>query len=153
MAAGRGIGMTLAGAAVAAGVGVAVALRNGAGTGGGPGADRDPAGWKSVTVLAGEDAIRQGGRWPAPLAAFADRLEIRLQPASRDRGTEVHARFRRDAAADPEALRAALRNAKALIETGLVQQADPAPHGRRKRTPFGLAQDAVESGSKGMGLL
>ncbi|MGN6744234.1 MAG: hypothetical protein ACTHJL_13210 [Amnibacterium sp.] len=153
MASGRAIGATLAGVVVAAGAGVALALRNGPGTGSGPGADRDPAGWKSVTVLADEEDVRPGGRWPEPLAALQDRLEIRLRRASRDRGTEVHARFRRDVAADPGALRAALRDAKALVETGLVQRADPAPHGRRKPTPFGLAQDAVESRSKGMGLL
>lgn len=141
--------MSVAATGVAAIVALRVARR--ARSGDGPG--RDPDGWKAVTVLADAESVRPGGRWPEPLAALEDRLEIALRPASRDRGTELHARFRPGEQADPEALRVALRDTKSLIEAGLVQRADPAPHGARKPTPFGIAQDAIESRSKGMGLL
>jgi hypothetical protein len=153
MATKRAIGMSVAAAGVAAGVTVRVARRTRPDTRGGPGAGRDPDGWKAVTVLADAESLRPGGRFPEPLAALEDRLEMALRPASRDRGTELHARFRPGEHADPDALRAALRDTKSLIETGVVQQADPVPHGRRKPTPFGIVQDAIESRSKGMGLL
>jgi hypothetical protein len=149
----RATGMAVAAAGVAAVVAMGVARRTRPGTGDGPGAGRDPDGWKAVTVLADAESLRPGGRYPQPLAALEDRLEIALRPASRDRGTELHARFRPGEHPDPEALRAALRDTKSLVETGIVQQADPVPHGTRKPTPFGLAQDAIESRSKGMGLL
>jgi hypothetical protein len=147
----RATGMAVAAAGVAAVVAMGVARRTG--TGDGPGAGRDPDGWKAVTVLADAESLRPGGRYPQPLAALEDRLEIALRPASRDRGTELHARFRPGEHRDPEALRAALRDTKSLVEAGIVQRADPAPHGTRKPTPFGIGQDAVESRSKGMGLL
>ena len=147
------IGASVAGAAVVAGVAVGVARAVRSDGPDGPGSDRDPGGWKSVTVLAEPEALRPDGAYPEPLEALAARLEIVLKPASRERGTELHARFRPGEDADPQALRAALRDAKALIETGIVQHADPVPHGRRKPTPFGLAQDEVESHAKGSGLL
>lgn len=153
MATKRTIGMSVGAAGVAAVVAIRVARRTRPGTGDGPGAGRDPDGWKAVTVLADVESLRPGGRYPEPLAALEDRLEIALRPASRDRGTELHARFRPGEQADPEALRVALRDTKSLVEAGLVQRADPAPHGARKPTPFGIAQDAIESRSKGMGLL
>lgn len=153
MATKRAMGMSVAAAGVAAVVAMRVARRTRSATGGGPGAGRDPDGWKSITVLADAESIRPGGRFPESLAALEPRLEIAVRPASRDRGTELHARFRPGEHADPEALRAALRDTKSLVETGIVQQADPVPHGTRKPTPFGLAQDAIESRSKGMGLL
>jgi len=151
MGSGRRIGVPLAVAGVAAGA--AIGLRARRGTGDGPGADRSPEGWKSVTVLVDEAAIRPGGVYPRPLQDLEDRLEIRLKPASRDRGTELHARFRPGTDSDPQALRAALRDAKSILETGIVQQADPVPHGDRKHTPFGAVQDQVESKAKGSGLL
>ena len=153
MATKRALGMSVAAAGLAAVVALRVARRTPPGTGGGPGAGRDPDGWKAVTVLADAESLRPGGRYPEPLAALEDRLEITLRPASRDRGTELHARFRPGEKPDPEALRAALRDTKSLIEAELVQRADPAPHGTRKPTPWGIAQDAIESRSKGMGLL
>ncbi len=153
MATKRTMGMSVAAAGAAAVVAVRVARRGRPGTGHGPGAGRDPDGWKAVTVLADAEALRPGGRYPEPLAALADRLEIALRPAGRDRGTEVHARFRPGEHPDPEALRVALRDTKSLVETGIVQRADPVPHGVRKPTPFGIGQDAIESRSKGMGLL
>jgi hypothetical protein len=154
MAAKRTIGVSVAAAGVAAaGVAVGVVRRTRQDTGDGPRAGRDPDGWKAVTVLADAEAMRPDGRFPHPLAALEDRLEISLRPASRERGTELHARFRPGEAPDPEALRVALRDTKSLLETGLVQQADPVPHGPRKPTPFGIVQDAIESRSKGAGLL
>jgi hypothetical protein len=114
---------------------------------------RSPEGWKSVTVLADAATVAPGGAYPAPLAALADRLEIRLRPASQDRGTEVHARALRGADVDPQTLRAALRDAKSLVEAGVVQASAPRPHGHRPGTPFGAAIDTADAHAKGTGLL
>ncbi|TNM67070.1 hypothetical protein FHN55_11070 [Streptomyces sp. NP160] len=86
-------------------------------------------------------------RLPAPLAELGDRIEVRIQPASQDRGTELAARLQgasrgsrldrlggKDAEAD---LRQALRESKQLLEVGEVLAVDPTPHGQRKSTPGG----------------
>jgi len=111
--------------------------------GGGP---RGPSGWMAVTVLRQPSEV-DVHRLPAPLADLGDRVEVRIQPASRDRGTELSARLRgpppgsrldrlggEDAEAD---LRRALREAKQLLEVGEVLAVDPTPHGHRTRTPGG----------------
>jgi hypothetical protein len=70
----------------------------------------------------------------------------------------VHARVREGADTgaddDPEkALRAALRDAKQIFETGEVLQATPRPHGQRPRTLLGGAVDEAEDKAKGEGVL
>lgn len=120
---------------------------------------RHPEGWKAVTVLGDAAAFEQGG-YPEPLQRIAEVIELRLQPAPGDKGFEVHARVRdaADSAAlggdDPEqVLRAALRDAKQIFETGEVLRAVPRPHGERPTTLFGAAVDKAEDDAKGGGVL
>ncbi|OMQ15860.1 hypothetical protein A7K94_0206580, partial [Modestobacter sp. VKM Ac-2676] len=47
--------------------------------------------WRAVTVLTDVDTLRT--TTPPPLAAFGDRLEIRVTPAPSDKGAELAARF------------------------------------------------------------
>ncbi|MCJ1674524.1 MULTISPECIES: hypothetical protein [unclassified Rathayibacter] len=116
-----------------------------------------PEGWKAVTVL-GEARDFESGGYPEPLARLAESLEIRIDPAPGDKGFEVHARVREGADAgvgdDPgKALRAALRDAKQIFETGEVLRATPRPHGERPRTLLGGAVDEAEDEAKGEGVL
>jgi hypothetical protein len=50
-------------------------------------------------------------------------------------------------------LRAALREAKQLIEVGEVLRVDPVPHGRRKATPTGALVDVATRRSNEEGVL
>lgn len=116
-----------------------------------------PEGWKAVTVLGDAEAFRSGG-YPEPLRRLADSLEVRIEPAPGDKGFEVHARLRADAdpgsGDDPgKVLRAALRDAKQVFETGEVLRGTPRPHGERPRTLLGGAVDAAEDDAKGEGVL
>ncbi len=105
------------------------------------------SGWLAVTVLREPSEIDTASL-PAPLAEYGDRIEVRVRPASDDKGTELAARLRdrpssgsaahRLSGKDPQAdLRSALRRAKQLIEVGEVLAVDPAPHGKRSATPAG----------------
>ncbi|GLK17287.1 hypothetical protein [Herbiconiux flava] len=123
------------------------------------GDSRHPEGWKAVTVLGDPSAFEQGA-YPEPLQRLAEGLEVRVQPAPGDKGFEVHARVKDDADKalfgddEPDqALRAALRDAKQLIETGEVLRAVPRPHGKRPTTLFGVAVDKAEDEAKGGGVL
>jgi len=120
--------------------------------------------WKSVTVLAPPERMTIEGVYPGPLALLGDAIEVRLVDAPKGQGTELHARVVKNAAAvqkvrslsgrSPEdALRSALRDAKALIETGQVMHVDPRPHGIRPATPAGAAIDAADTSMKGKGIL
>lgn len=121
---------------------------------------RHPDGWKAVTVLGDSEAFTAGG-YPEPLRRIADAVEVRIVQAPTDKGFEVHARVRDGADArkvldddDPaERLRAALRDAKQLFETGEVLRATPRPHGRRPRTLLGGVVDKAEDEAKGEGVL
>jgi hypothetical protein len=121
---------------------------------------RHPEGWKAVTVV-GDAAGFTAGGYPAPLQRLADVLEIRLDPAPGGKGFEVHARIREGADTkallgdeDPDqVLRAALRDAKQVFETGEVLLAKPRPHGHRPTTLLGGAVDKAEDEAKGEGVL
>jgi hypothetical protein len=121
---------------------------------------RHPEGWKAVTILGNVEAFSQNG-YPEPLQRIAEVLEIRLDSAPGDKGFEVHARLRDGADAttvigddDPDrALRAALRDAKQLFETGEILHATPRPHGHRPSTPSGAVVDNAEKNAKGEGVL
>ncbi|MEF2979311.1 hypothetical protein [Subtercola sp. YIM 133946] len=120
---------------------------------------RHPEGWKAVTIL-GDDAAFTSGGYPDPLQRIAELLVIRVDKAPGDKGFEVHARLRADAdtstltADDPQrAVRAALRDAKQLFETGENLRATPRPHGHRPTTLFGAAVDKAEDEAKGEGVL
>jgi hypothetical protein len=92
--------------------------------------------WRAVTVLTDPERLRNAV--PAPLAALGDRVEVRVTPAPGDRGAELAARFTGTPTENAIGeLRAALREAKQLVEVGEVLRVDPAPHGHRPPTPQG----------------
>ncbi|WP_222194434.1 hypothetical protein [Modestobacter italicus] len=98
--------------------------------------------WRAVTVLTDPDQLRTAT--PAPLAAFGDRLEVRVSQAPGDRGAELAARFRGPVTEEEIGeLRSALREAKQLVEVGEVLRNEPQPHGHRKQTPQGKVLDGV----------
>ncbi|WP_156155267.1 hypothetical protein [Curtobacterium flaccumfaciens] len=143
-----------AAAMVTAAVGIVVSRRRR----GAPGPARkvlaEPrSGWHAVTVNRGRDAVLPGGRVPAPLTAFGQDVEVEARPAPGDRGTELRARFRGGAPDARGRLRAALREAKQLIEVGEVLRVDPVPHGRRKTTPTDALVDVATRRSNEEGVL
>ncbi|WP_369132997.1 hypothetical protein [Modestobacter sp. I12A-02662] len=108
--------------------------------------------WRAVTVLTEPARLQEA--LPAPLAAFGDRLEVRVTPAPGDRGAELAARFRGPVTEeDIGQLRAALREAKALVEVGEVLRVDPQPHGHRKPTPQGAAVEGMAAKAPEEGVL
>ena len=108
--------------------------------------------WRAVTVLTDPEQLRNAT--PAPLTAFGDRLEVRVTPAPGDRGAELAARFRGPVTDDEIGeLRAALREAKALVEVGEVLRVDPQPHGHRKATPQGAAIEGMADEAPRQGVL
>jgi hypothetical protein len=121
-------------------------------------------GWKSVTILAPRNRIYAAGRYPQPVQSLVAWLELRLEDAPGDRGTELHVRFRpgpvprrmihRATGAKPDdALRIALRDSKQLVETGQIVLVHPRPHGTRTHSPGGLLIDLLERRAKGKGVL
>ena len=110
--------------------------------------------WRAVTVLCRPEEVGPATGLPAPLAAFGERIEVRTTPAPGDRGTELAARFRGAASEDEIGeLRAALRQAKQLIEVGELLRVDPRPHGRRADTPQGKALDGMTGQAMKEGVL
>jgi hypothetical protein len=110
--------------------------------------------WRAVTVLRPQPEVGTPDAPPAPLAALGDRIEVRITPAPADRGTELAARFRDLPNADDlGALRAALREAKQLLEVGEVLRVDPAPHGLRKPTLQGALLEGVTRSAPKEGVL
>ena len=95
--------------------------------------------WHSVTVYCPPDQVADG-RLPEPLTRLGDAIEVRTRPAPGGRGTELAVRprevgvpaSRRAAGAhdDGRAVRAALREAKQLLETGEVLRPDRPPTSR-----------------------
>lgn len=96
--------------------------------------------WHTVTVYCPPDRVAPGGRLPEPLTRLGDAIEVRTRPAPGGRGTELAVRPReagahasRTAAGahdDGRAVRAALREAKQLLETGEVLRPDRPPTSR-----------------------
>jgi hypothetical protein len=119
--------IVVAGLSAVVGLGVAWRVKSGiaAKAGRSPsGADRHLA----VTVLRDPEEVAPEGRLPERLAALADRADITVRPAPGDRGTEVHAVVREPDDGDDRAVarevRTALREVKALLETGEVLSPD-----------------------------
>ncbi|TWJ20185.1 hypothetical protein [Micromonospora endolithica] len=124
----------MAGGTVASAVDALAARARRAGrgtTGNDPGGGR----WQVVTVDRTPDEVRPDGRWPEPLRRLGDAVQVRVRPAPGCRGTELAARPRPGRVPpglaahlvgdDPGApVRAALRQAKQLAETGEVLRAD-----------------------------
>ena len=103
------------------------------------GADPRPGRWQVVTVGAPPEVVLPGGRWPEPLRRLDGAVEVHTCPAPGGRGTELAARpvggeselpgmAAHLVGDDPGLLiRAALREAKQLTETGEVLRADRSP--------------------------
>jgi hypothetical protein len=100
--------------------------------------------WLAVTVNCSPDRLTPSERLPEPLERLRDRVELRVRPATGDKGTELLARPTGDLTRQD--LRMALRQAKSLIETGTVIQPDspgsahPGPAGRLLGVVIGHAQ-------------
>jgi uncharacterized membrane protein len=122
--------------------------------------------WRAVTINRSPDEIMPDDRVPGPLAALGDLVEVEVRAAPGGKGSELRARLRRgeptgatSAAArvsgkDPrQQVRAALREAKQLIEVGEVLRVDPNPHGRRPSTPTGAIVEGATKRAGGEGLL
>jgi hypothetical protein len=94
--------------------------------------------WHTVTVYCPQDRVAPGGRLPEPLARLGNAIEVRTRPAPGGRGTELAVRPREAGAParmaakahDGRAVRAALREAKQLLETGEVLRPDRPPTSR-----------------------
>ncbi|MCV2490334.1 hypothetical protein OF117_13275 [Geodermatophilus sp. YIM 151500] len=107
--------------------------------------------WRAVTVLCDPDRLADP---PAPLAALGGRIETRVTRAPGDKGTELAARYRGSASdAEIGELRAALREAKQLVEVGEVLRVEPQPHGPRAETPAGKALDGAAAAAPKEGVL
>ncbi|MCV7420513.1 hypothetical protein H7K45_08170 [Mycobacterium yunnanensis] len=122
--------------------------------------------WRSVTINKSPEEVMPDGRVPDPLAALGDLVEVKVRKAPGDKGTELAARLRRPepsglqsvgarvSGEDPrEQVRAALRQAKQLIEVGEVLRVDPTPHGTRTETPTGKLVEMASRRTGGEGLL
>jgi hypothetical protein len=123
------------------------------GASGHSGAAEEPASrWLVVTLNRGPGEV-DPDQLPAPLAGYGDRIEVSVRPAADSKGTELAVRLRTPAPSgaaarvrgdDPRGqLRAALREAKQLIEVGEVLRVDPTPHGKRTPTTAGALLEAV----------
>jgi hypothetical protein len=122
--------------------------------------------WRSVTINKSPVEVMLAGRLPDPLLALGDRIEVQVRIAPGDKGTELAARLRqpeprgvasvgaRVSGDDPrQQVRAALRQAKQLIEVGEVLRVDPTPHGTRSATPTGKLVDLATRRAGGEGVL
>ncbi|RRQ25268.1 hypothetical protein DK926_24115 [Rhodococcus sp. Eu-32] len=122
--------------------------------------------WRSVTIDRSPDEVMPNGVLPQPLAALGDRIEVQVREAAGGKGTELAARLRqpepsglgsvaaRVSGDDPrQQVRAALREAKQLIEVGEVLRVDPTPHCTRTATPTGKLVELATRRSGGEGVL
>lgn len=120
--------------------------------------------WHAVTVNRPPEEVMRDGRLPGPLAELGDKIEVQTRPAPGSRGTEIHARVRgtmpsgmsgaaaRIKGEDPrQALRAALRESRSILETGEVMSPDKPP--TTKDTPGGRLMGLATSRARGEGLL
>ena len=122
--------------------------------------------WRSVTIARSEGTIAPDGMLPQPLLMLGDLIDIKMERAPGDRGTELSARLRapeptgvagllqRVRGTDPrQAVRHALRESKQLIEAGEIIRVEPQPHGHRPATPGGAVVDLLARRSSGEGVL
>ncbi|CAL9337936.1 hypothetical protein SUDANB6_00210 [Streptomyces sp. enrichment culture] len=144
----------------AAGVAAAWRSRSGPRPGG-----RPDNRWLTVTVNRPVTEVGPEEKPPPPLDRFGDSVDVRIRPAPGDRGTELAVRPAgpatggtpssvpaRLAGKDPrQELRLALREAKALLETGEVLLPDAPPTTRP--TPAGKLIGLLGRRSGGEGVL
>ncbi|OLR93489.1 hypothetical protein [Actinokineospora bangkokensis] len=116
----------------------------------GPAHDDDQPRWLGVTVYAAPADVPTGASLPEPLARFGDGVEVVVRPAPGDKGTELMAKAIGRGVRTGE-LRAALRDAKSLIETGEVVQPDA--HPSTHPGPAGRLLSAVNAHAKEVGRL
>ncbi|MCZ7437314.1 hypothetical protein O7598_12985 [Micromonospora sp. WMMC241] len=96
--------------------------------------------WHVVTVNPTRDELTPDSPLPEPLADLGDAVDVQIRRAAGDRGIELAVRLRESARSpltagvrrlagnDPnQAIRAALREAKQLLETGEVLHPDAPP--------------------------
>jgi hypothetical protein len=132
-------GKALALSGLAAGGGAVVVMRRWMGESSGA-ADGRGDRWHTVTVNRPPDEVSPNGRLPEPLAKLGDTIEVQVRPAPGDRGTEVAARLRAPVPSGPTGaaarlkghdprgpVRRALRDSRALLETGEVMSPDEPP--------------------------
>jgi hypothetical protein len=114
-----------------------------------------PGRWLGVTVLrAPEEVAVSGPDAPEPLRRLGTAVELRVKPAPGDRGAELYARPLATGTADSDRrreLRAALREAKALLETGEVVR--PSGPSTTRPGPAGRVLAAVDRAAQGEGRL
>ncbi|MFF5074379.1 hypothetical protein ACFY2R_25015 [Micromonospora olivasterospora] len=132
----RTVGAVAAGAVAGATAARTLCARRGKGR---PGARPRPGRWEVVTVDRPPERVLPGGRWPEPLRRLGAAVEVAAGPAPGGRGTELAARPAGGAAALPgmaahlagddpgRFVRAALREAKQLAETGELLRPDRSP--------------------------
>ncbi len=82
--------------------------------------------WLAVTVNRSPEEIGPVESLPEPLRRLSSDIEVRIRPAAGDRGTELLAMPTNERVSAGD-LRSALRQAKSLLETGLVLSADSQP--------------------------
>jgi hypothetical protein len=122
--------------------------------------------WRAVTISKSPEEVMPDNQVPAPLADLGDLVEVEVRAAPGGRGSELRARLRsseptgaasaaaRLSGKDPrQRVRAALREAKQLIEVGEILRVDPTPHGRRSPTPTGAIVDLATKRAAGEGVL
>ncbi|MCC2268052.1 hypothetical protein LKM28_17285 [Streptomyces sp. CT1-17] len=133
----NGKALTLSGLAVGGGAAVMIRRWKGESSGCASGhSDR----WHTVTINRPSDEVSANGRLPEPLAKLGDKIEVQVRPAPGDRGTEVAARLREPVPSGPGGaaarlkgqdprgpVRRALRDSRALLETGEVFSPDKPP--------------------------
>jgi uncharacterized membrane protein len=120
--------------------------------------------WRFVTINRPQDeVIGPDGVLPEPLAELADQIDVRVQPAPGDKGTELGARLRRGEPGgfasiaarltgdDPrQAVRTALRHTKQLLEIGdILRSNENQP--TTKPTLTGKPLDVAASRASGEG--
>jgi len=156
-----------AGAAVAVGGAVVVLIRQRQRRAAGSGGPAEPRSrWRAVTINRSLDEVMPDNRIPGPLAELGDLVEVEVREAPGGKGSELRARLRspeptgaasasaRLAGNDPrQQVRAALREAKQLIEVGEVLRVNPTPHGQRSATPMGAIVDLATKRAAGEGVL
>lgn len=88
--------------------------------------------WHSITINREPEEV---GPQPQPLHDLGEAIQVRVRPAPGGRGTEIAARCVEPSRDGVRALRRALRETRALVETGEVLRPDAPPTTRR--TPLG----------------
>lgn len=113
--------------------------------------------WHVITVNKPLEDVTVIGGLPEPLARLGDMVEVNMQPAPANQGTELSARLIKDnmGKMNPREalrqLRTALRHSRMVLETGEISQADRNPS--TQKTIFNLPVRYVTRHGDGEGRL